>query len=512
MIYAESGAPGKVGVNISDALTAHARRRPHHPAVVWRGGQIDYLAFDRAVNGAALFLIENGVDRGDVVGVSLSDSPAYAAFLFAIPRMGAIVLPVDRRWTQFEKGRVARHFGAELVLVEANDPNIEGVSCCPIAEDFIALVQGEQRCVKPVREPNVPMVVSLSSGTTGRPRGPSITHENLFARFMIYFLSLTINEHDRFACTAPLYFGGGRALSMCVLYAGGTLVLLPPPFRTDQLIREIVSHGCTSGMMVPTLIRRLMELPDDGGPVLPAFRSLISTGSVLHPDERETALARISPRLFNFYGSTEGGGVAVLSPYHPAEKRASAGSIVFGTEMRIVDGEFCTLQPGEIGRICYRSAGSATSFFKDPDASADAFRDGWYFPGDLGYLDTDGFLYITGREKEVINRGGVNVYPTEVETAILSHPAVTDAAVIDIPSKEFGEEVAAFVCAAQELDLEQLRLHCMGRLAPYKVPRFFFRKDELPKTTVGKTDKRALREELSLAAAGEGQSSSARSK
>ncbi|HVL57247.1 MAG TPA: fatty acid--CoA ligase family protein, partial [Burkholderiaceae bacterium] len=341
---------------------------------------------------------------------------------------------------------------------------------------------------------DLPLVVSLSSGTTGRPKGPLLTHQNFLHRFLIYYISLTFNEHDRFACASPLYFSGSRGFSMCVLYAGGTLVLLAPPVPPEQLIDELNAYRCTSAFIVPTIIRRLLAAHSGDGYCLPGLRLLVSTGAALFPEDREAALNRVTPNLINFYGSAEGGGVSVLTPAHPQHKAASAGAIVFGTELRIVDENFADVPPGTIGRVCYRSGATAAEFYNDPEATANAFRDGWYLPGDLGYVDADGFLFITGREKDMIIRGGVNIYPSEIEAVLRAHSDVAEAAVIGVESVEFGEEVVAYVTGrTAEIDIEALRRHCAEELARYKVPRIIRVLPEMPRTSVGKIDKQRLR-------------------
>lgn len=483
-------------MNIADTLRNHAHRRPHHPAVVARDREISYAQFDRGVDAAAHLLHDSGMRQGSIIGIALKDTPEYLAYLMAIARLGAIILPVDRRWTLAEQQRIAEHFGADLILIEPGDEVPPAIRAFVADHDIFAAPRALPPSLLLPKELDLPLAFSLSSGTTGRPKGPLITHGNLYARFLIYYVTLTFTEHDRFACSSPLYFGGSRGFSLCVLYAGGTVVLLPPPVSPARLIAEVNAYRCTSAFIVPTVIRRLADAHVGEGPCFPDLRVMVSTGSALFPEDRALALQRVAPNLINFYGSTEGGGISALTTAHPAHKADSAGTIVFGTHVRIVDENFQDKPPGEIGRICYRSAGTATSFFNDPEASATAFRDGWYFPGDLGYRDEEGYLYITGREKDMIIRGGVNIYPYEIESILLAHPAVTQAAVVDMPSVEFGEEIAAFVTIDRKATADELDKYCRGQLASYKVPRVFTFVDDLPRTSMGKIDKQALKHSL----------------
>ena len=219
------------------------------------------------------------------------------------------------------------------------------------------------------------------------------------------------------------------------------------------------------------------------------LRLLYTTGAVLHPDERKEVLARVSPNLINYYGSTEGGGISVLLPEHGGAAETSVGKAVSTTEIEVVDEAHEPVAAGETGRIRYRGPCVADGFHNDPEASVESFRDGWFYPGDLGRLDGAGFLYLVGRAKDMIIRAGVNIYPEEVEQSLLTHPAVRDAAVLGWPSPDKGEEVAAFVVTSRAVSEETLRDHCRASLAPYKVPRGIFFVDDLPKNAMGKVVK-----------------------
>ena len=483
--------------NLADAIRHHARRRPGHPAIVYRGRDITYAVFDALVDSAAATLAAHGIGAGDRVAIALADRPEHLAFLFGAARLGAVFVPLDCRWAASEKERVAAHFGVKLVLTEPGDAWTSSVPTLAIAVDWTPARANPQPSAEAGPDGERPLAVFLSSGTTGQPKGPLLTHGNLYGRFLIYHISLTINEHDRYACVTPLYFGASRGMAMCVLHAGATLVLLPPPMPVRELMDSINRTGCTSASLVPTLIRRMLEEHRSDGYCLPGLKTVISTGAALHPHERSEALQRLSPNLMSFYGSSEGGGAAVLMPHHPPEKAGSAGAIVFGAEVRVVNDRFEEVPPGEIGRICYRSAGSARAFLNEPERSSESFHEGWFLPGDLGRVDADGFLYITGREKDMIIRGGANVYPSEIENVLLRHAAVAEAAVVGRFSKEYGEEVVAYVVLAGEVSTDELTAFCRNALAPYKVPREFRVIDEMPKTAFGKVDKLALRHRVS---------------
>ena len=473
-------------MNLAEMISHQARRRPGHPAIVEGDSVITYGELDRLVRGAAAWLMDQGARQGDVVGLALADTADHLIAHYAVARMGGIILPIDWRWTADEKRRIADFFGAALVLARTDGEMVNGVVADATWRDRVSAAAPDR--VFP-SDADAPVVLSLSSGTTGRPKGPALSHRQFLARWITQFVTLTFSEHDRYLNAIPLYFGGGRSFSMSALYAGATVILFPPPYEPEALIDAAARHGATTTLLVPTLLRRLLGVAGPGELAFPGLRLLLSTGAVLHPEERAEVMARLCPGFINYYGSTEGGGVSVLMAHHPIDKASSVGATVFGVDIEIADGNDAAVATGEIGRIRYRGPGIADGFFRDAQASAASFRDGWFYPGDLGRLDGDGFLYLAGRADDVIIRGGVNIYPAEIEETLLTHPMVRDVVVIGIPSVDLGEEIAAFVVASPEADPETLIAYCRAHLAFYKVPTSIDIIDELPKTALGKVVK-----------------------
>ena len=223
---------------------------------------------------------------------------------------------------------------------------------------------------------------------------------------------------------------------------------------------------------------------------------MISSGASLYADERRTIMRELSSDFFNFYSSSEGGGISLLRPEHPDAVSLSVGQVVFGAEVEIIDAQHRPVEAGTVGAIRYRGGSVADGYYRNPQESAAAFRDGWYYPGDLGRFDADGFLYLTGRAKDMIIRGGVNIYPAEIEETLVAHPAVAEAAVVGWPAQERGEEVAAFVVRRSAVSEGELIAHCRAALAPYKIPKGVFFLDELPRSGLGKVLKPNLVERL----------------
>jgi acyl-CoA synthetase (AMP-forming)/AMP-acid ligase II len=461
--------------NITAPFAHHARAAPGKPAIVHGERVLCYRELDPLVRGIASRLYSLGLKEGDVAGVALKDSVEHILVLCAMARAGIVIVPIDWRWTPEEQARVAEHFGAGTVLTEPILPH-------------------EDKGDRAFPEGDIPLLMSLSSGTTGRPKGPRLRHSQFMARYRVFSINLGFHSQDRFLSATPLYYGGGRTFALAMLYMGGTVFLLPPPYEPEALCAAAERSCITSLFLVPTLIRRLMTLPDERLAPLRALRALVSSGSALHPDERREIRRRVCPRFIEYYSSTEGGGVSFLTPEDPEEFAASVGRPVFGVDVQCVDESHRPLPPGEVGRIRYRGPAVADGFWNDPEASRDSFRDGWWYPGDLGMLDEYGYLYLKGRAKDMIIRGGVNIYPAEVEAVLQAHPAVADATVVGWSSREFNEEIAAFVILKKDaaVDSADLRGLCRQKLAPYKVPRQVFVVEEFPRNALGKVIKSEL--------------------
>jgi acyl-CoA synthetase (AMP-forming)/AMP-acid ligase II len=484
-------------LNLAYALGMNARNRPMHPAIIYRERTISYRDFNGLVLRTASWLQSHGVERGEIIGVGLGDTIENFVSMFALAALGAIVLPMDVRWTLEEKVRIADRFQAKIVLLEEADMGWSGGSQ-PIYNDAAwqeGVAQASPLSTLAVGE-NLPFVLSLSSGTTGLPKGPLIGQQQSGRRFWTEWINLGFNATSRYLSATPLYFGGGRGFGMCLLHCGGTVVLFPPPYEPEELVEEVRERDITAIFLVPTLLRRLLAMDSGKELMMPSLRVLVSSGSPLHPDERKQIRERITPHFYEMYATTESGAVSLLTPDDQILRGDSVGRAVFGVEAQVVDDNHRLLSTGEIGRVRYRGPGSATGFYNDPESTARMFKDGWFYPGDYGTFDEEGYLFLKGRREDIIIRGGVNIYPDEIEQLLLSHPAVVEAAAVAQPSKEMGEEVAAFVIAKYKVTKDDLVEYCRARIAPYKVPRLIYFVEDMPKSAVGKILKTELMKRL----------------
>ncbi len=479
--------------NVADRLEEHAAERPDHPAIVGPDRSLTFAELSDEVRRTGAHLMDRGLGIGDIVGLCLRDTVDHLSLLYGIGRSGAVVLPMDVRWTREERDRIASFFGAKLVLTEPGESVSAALPQAAVDADWRTAVAAANPSRDFPSDETHGLVLSLSSGTTGIPKGPLHSHKQMHTRFNTQSVSLGFNKDDRFLSALPIYFGAGRAFVMGMLYHGATVQMMRLPYEPHELVDTIASDRVSITLLVPTLLRRLLAIAPEAGHLLPdSLRMVFTTGAILHADEREEMLARLTPNLHNYYGSTEGGGLSILRPSDEGDAVRSVGRIVHDAEAQVVGEDHVPLPAGEVGRVRYRGGACATSFYNNPEATAESFHDDWFYPGDLGRFDGEGRLYIVGRAKDMIIRGGVNIYPAEIEQTLLQHPDVSDAAVVAWPSKEMGEEVAAFVVSPAVSPEEALMAYCREHLARYKVPRQIFLIDALPKNGFGKVLKKDL--------------------
>ncbi|MFL6797555.1 MAG: class I adenylate-forming enzyme family protein [Xanthobacteraceae bacterium] len=478
--------------NVSAAILSNARRRPNHIALMQARETVSCVQLEQRVAHAAGALRKRGVTQGEIVAVSMGDTIDQIVMIFALMRLGAVMLPMDVRWTPAESLRVAEFFSASTLLLDHAEIRANKIKTIRVDDGWNKESVNATPITKWHTTSESPIVLSLSSGTTGIPKGPMVSH-GLYIRRMFYELVTNGTSQDEINMLAtPLYFGGGRNITLMNIIIGATVVLYPPPYQIEDLVRSINDLKVTSVFVVPTLLRRMLALPYDGGLLFPNLRIMMSSGAVLHKEELQLARQRLTPNLVNVYATTEAGVVTQLMPTDSESKAGSVGRPVFLADVQVTDDNHQTLPPGEVGRIRYRTLAVPDGFYNNPEESARSFHDGWFYPGDLGKLDSDGYLYVVGRGKDMIIRGGINIYPADIEAVLNAHPSVLDASVLGWAGGEMGEEIAAFVARKGAVSEDELTEYCRGNLARYKVPKRIFFVDQMPRNDAGKVIKAKL--------------------
>ncbi|MBI2157483.1 MAG: long-chain fatty acid--CoA ligase [Candidatus Rokubacteria bacterium] len=501
--------------NVAGVLAHHADRFPDRPCLVWEGETITYAELERRAAGTAAGLRGLGIGRGDVVALLLYNCPEFIEAMFAASRLGAIVMPINWRLAGEEVAYIAAHAGAKLVisepelapLADAARPRLPearfvSVGGAPAGfTPFGALrAAGGAPPVEPVAGDDVHRLM-YTSGTTARPKGVMITYANLHWKNIAHVVEFGITGADRGLACGPLYHVGALDLTTTtVLYAGGT-VEIQRKFEAERVLDALERHGISNVWLAPAMVNQLLAHPSLGRRDLSGVRLIIDGGEKM-PLPLIERLGRAFPNAWfaDAYGLTETvSGDTFLDKRKTVEKIGSVGKACLHLEVAIWDEQDRPVAPGALGEIVLRGPKVFTGYWKDPEATAAAFRGGWFHTGDIGHLDADGFLYIVDRKKDMIVSGGENIASPEVERVLYEHPAVLEASVVGRPDSRWGEVPVAFVVlrAGMEAGAEELQEFCRVRLARYKTPRVVRFIDALPRNPSGKVLKRVLREQAS---------------
>jgi len=481
-------------MNLASVVRVNANNHGARPAIICGDEVTSYAGLWSGIEAVARHLLEWGVAPGDRVGLAMKDHPLHLLAHYAVARIGAVILPIDHRWTGAEKQSAAAAFDAAVVLTDGE--SIEQTRTRTL--DAASLPDSDADLPDIDADEDSDLLISLSSGTTGRPKGALVTHRNLYERFVSQWAAIGYDSKDCFALVTPLFFGAGRSFGMSMLAVGGTVLLAPPPLKPPELAAVLSRPEVTATFLPPTLLRRLLPLHEASTPpLLGHLDYLIASGEPLHADEARQCIERICPNLLSYYASSEGGGISVLKARDFEAHAASVGIPTFRTEVQIVDSDDNELPAGEVGRLRYRGPGVATRYLDSDGSPQSVGSDGWFYPGDLAVRLESGHIALRGRDRDVIIRGGVNIYPPEIESAILGHPDVAEAAVLGIEDGERGQVVVA--CVAPAVNEALLRTFLEDRLAPYKLPERYCLLDSLPRHSSGKVDKHALSSRVAAA-------------
>ena len=451
--------------------------------------RLTYAELDVRIRQIAGALRNVGVEPGDVVGVRMRETPDHMATMWACMRLGAIILPLDWRGTRKEFDRIVERFPPKAVVGD-DDPPLDWFDRAIHSTSFADAAPDEKPLAGVV---DAPFVYSLTSGTTGEPKAMIVTHEQLLARCFNRTFEGVFSPDDRFLSTLPLAYPAGREHALCVLIVGATLAMFPPLFSPGELVAYVNEHGITALNLSPNISRALIGMKRaDGQKLMPNLRRFVSTTGKLEPEDRAAIRRHVSGQLLDYYGSTATGPIAALARESDEHDPTAVGRPVMGMEVEVADEAGNPVAVGGTGRIRVRGPAVSTPLAGTIGDNDEGFRDGWFYPGDLGSFSPDGVLHLHGRAADLIKRGGLMVHAQEVEQALRRHPAVSDAAVVGAPSAELGQQVVAFVVLSEPVEAKELLRHCRSELAPFKVPARFVVVDALPRNPNGKVVKGEL--------------------
>jgi acyl-CoA synthetase (AMP-forming)/AMP-acid ligase II len=500
-------------------LSEIARRTPDKPAIVLSsdGDTTTFAELDRRSRQVASLLRQEVDPRGHVA-ILMDNRPEFLEVAWAAQRSGIYYTPVNWHLTEDEAAYVVDDCGAKVLftstevgqLAERVRARSAGLSTALMVggavtgfDDYASVVdKGSAEAGEDEREGTY---FFYSSGTTGMPKGIEPAHA-----FPPFGTGLTIDHvmgksfgfsgDSVYLCPAPLYHAAPLGWSLGAQRHGGTVVLMPK-FDPLECLRAIEKHQVTHAQFVPTMFVRMLKLPEEQRRSfdLSSLQVVIHAAAPCPVEVKRRMIEWLGPKLIEFYAGSEGSGMTVITAPEWLTHEGSVGKAALGT-LHIVDEAGEELPPGEIGTVFF-AGGGTFKYHNDPDKTARAFNEkGWATLGDLGHVDEEGYLYLADRRTDLIISGGVNIYPAEVEDAIVMHPAVADVAVIGVPHDEMGQSVKAVVQLAPGQQpsnalADELLAHCRERLASFKCPRALVFADELPRLPTGKLLRRRVREE-----------------
>jgi acyl-CoA synthetase (AMP-forming)/AMP-acid ligase II len=488
--------------SIGRGLMISAKRFPEKPALI----EIDrlslsYRELNDGVNRLAHYLGSLGICKGDHVAVLSDNSVEHMVALYAIAKAGAVSVALDPKWTAVETPRALRAFDCKLLIIDrAFEDKVGALGDDGLALGVMPYDKDGSRCEllqqvegHPATEPAIPVrdedicTLVLTSGTTGLPKGVIRTHRNVEMGCINGILGKAQDDNERELAVVPLYYGSGRGSVIGQIYSGATVYVMPH-FDAERVASIITREKITAIALAPTMCNRMLKVPDLERFDFSTLSALRKAGSPFSQPMAVEIMRRITPNIYQGYASTETGSVTLLRPHEQRAKAGSSGRAVWGVEVEIVDARDNPLAPGEDGEIRVRGPNVCQGYYKNPTEEAKAIRNGWFYTGDLGHLDCDGYLYIVGRLKDMIKTGSISVSPREIESVLLTLPGIDDAAVFGVPDQEWGEAIKAIVVSKSGavLDPNEVKKRCRAVLAGYKVPKYVELTEAIDRNGLGK--------------------------
>src|SRR6266540_1180705 len=478
--------------------------------------RLTYAELDGLVNHTAGYLQNLGIQPGERVALQLSKSMEFIVLHLATARLGAITLPLNLAYPPDEMKYFLEDSGAKLFFalktskdkVQSILPVLPDLQECiflnpdnpqSLISNLLPSITNYQFSTSHPSSTHDTAVIIYTSGTTGRPKGAEITHGNLISNLQSLHTAWGWTPDDILLHVLPIFHVHGMFVALHGALHAGATTLFMREFDARRVLQMLTDGQCTVFMAVPTIHQRLLDIPDANQFDLSHLR-LITSGSDRLPDEVFTGFQKtFGYTLLERYGMTETG-MNCSNPLNGERRLGSVGLPLSGVEVRVVNPENDQPFPaGEIGEVQLRGPNIFKGYWKQPEKTTESFSaDGWFRTGDLGFLETDGYLTLCGRSKDLIISGGLNIYPPEVERVLAEHPSVAACAVIGCLDKEWGEKVTAVVMLNQgeSVSGDELIRFCRERLAPYKSPKSIVFRDDLPRNAMGKVQKAELRKQI----------------
>jgi len=506
---------------LGEIIARNGRKFPNKEAVIFGDTRLTYRQFNARINRLAHALMDIGIKKGEHVAILMFNCHQYLESYYALAKIGAVAVPLNFRLHAEELKYVINN--ADAVAIIMGGPFVPTVrdmqADLPQVRQYISVaavpVEGmlhyESLIEKyPDHEPLVlvdeedPAFIMYTAGTTGRPKGAVITHKNEILMWILVGTEVASEpgvgglDELRALAAPPVFHLAAFGYCQAHLMAGATLVLTTQVFDPAEILRLIQDERIDSLILIPAMANFLLQSPDIDKYDKSSLK-IWASGAAILPTQTRKDFAKHFPgvKIFDIFGQTEMCPVVtILKPSDSLRKEASVGKTIAFVESRVVDNDDRDVPVGSVGEAIYRGPTVMKEYYKNPQATAEAFRGGWFHSGDMVCQDEEGFLYVVGRKQDMIVSGGENIYPAEIEDVLQSHPKILEAAVIGVYDEQWGESVKAIVVSkpGETLTEEEVIEYCKQHLASYKKPRSVDFVGALPRSSTMKVLKNVLRE------------------
>jgi long-chain acyl-CoA synthetase len=497
-------ASGAMSRNLASIVTESAERDPEHLAIKLDDFELNYQLLNEASARVAGLLKSKGVEPGDRVGIMLPNVPHFPVVFYGALRAGAVVVPMNVLLKPREVGFYLKDPEAKLVFAwhdfaeaaeqGASDAGAEAILVKPGEFEQMLFEQDADHDLAD-RSGDDTAVILYTSGTTGTPKGAELTHDNLLGNVETILSTLIEMQPDDVVLGAlPFFHVFGLTCGLnSTMKAGGTLTLIPR-FDPDHALEIIERDKVTIFEGVPTMYVAMLHSDKADEADASSLRLCVSGGSAMPGEVLRSFEEKFGCKILEGYGLSETSPVASFN--HPDRERkvGSIGTPVAGIEMKVVDEDDNEVDQGEVGEIVIKGPNVMKGYWRKDEETQKAIKDGWFHTGDMAKVDDEGYFFIVDRKKEMILRGGYNVYPREIEEVLYEHPAIAEVAVIGVPDDKMGEEVGAAVVLkkGEDASADDIKSFAKEQVASYKYPRKIWFVDELPKGPTGKILKREV--------------------
>ncbi len=499
--------------SIPALIQRQAEKYPDKVFLFFKDLEVTYRELNERMGQIAEGLARLKIQRGDQIALFLPNLPEFLYAFFGALKLGAVAVPINTQLKGEEAAYILKNSESRVLITTSALYRViqPKRTALPMLEDlflvgerqgggndFSSLYMTSPQKLQGEVHPEDPATLIYTSGTTGSPKGVILTHRNYLFDTAQFVHATQMTEQDRFLCILPLFHVNGQVITtLSPLFAGGSMVLMEK-FSPKDFFKMLEQFRATAFSAVPTIYAILLHAEEAEGHDLSSLRFCICGAAPMPVELFQKFEEKFNAFILEGYGLSEGTCVSSVNPLKGKRKIGSIGLPLPHQEMKIFNEQDREVPAGEVGEIVIRGANVMAGYFKNQPATEEALRGGWLHTGDLGYQDEEGYFFIAGRKKEMIIRGGENIYPKEIEELLYRHPKILEAAVIGLPDPIWGEEVAAFVIPKPERSptSEEILSYCQEHLAPFKCPKRVIFREAFPKTATGKIQKGRLKEEF----------------